>query len=82
MDRGAWRATVHEIAELDMTEATEHACRDPEGLSYVDDLHHLFAALFLFQDPHTFSLCLISDSLRGHSYLFSLGLCISALLLT
>ena len=24
MDRGAWWATVHEIAESDMTEATEH----------------------------------------------------------
>ena len=71
MDRGAWRATVHEIAELDTTEATEHACRDPEGLSYVGDLRHLFAALFSFripipslsasflthqEDTHTFSL--------------------------
>ena len=26
MDRGACRATVHGIAELDMTEATSHAC--------------------------------------------------------
>ena len=26
MDRGAWRATVHRVAELDMTEVTEHAC--------------------------------------------------------
>ena len=25
MDRGAWRATVHSVAELDMTEATWHA---------------------------------------------------------
>ena len=25
MDRGAWGATVHEIAELDMTESTYHA---------------------------------------------------------
>ena len=24
MDRGTWRATVHEVAELDMTEATLH----------------------------------------------------------
>ena len=24
MDRGTWWATVHEVAELDMTEATEH----------------------------------------------------------
>ena len=27
MDRVAWWATVHSIAESDMTEATEHACR-------------------------------------------------------
>ena len=25
MDRGAWRATVHRVAELDTTEATERA---------------------------------------------------------
>ena len=25
MDRGAWQATVHRVAELDMTEATLHA---------------------------------------------------------
>ena len=24
LDRGAWRATVHRVAELDTTEATEH----------------------------------------------------------
>ena len=24
IDRGAWRATVHGVAELDMTEVTEH----------------------------------------------------------
>ena len=27
MDRGAWQATVHKVAKLDMTEATSHACR-------------------------------------------------------
>ena len=26
MDSGAWWATVHEVAESDMTEVTEHAC--------------------------------------------------------
>ena len=25
MDRGVWRATVYRVAELDMTEATQHA---------------------------------------------------------
>ena len=24
MDRGAWHATVHEVPESDMTEATQH----------------------------------------------------------
>ena len=27
MDRGAWQATVHRVAESDTTEVTEHACR-------------------------------------------------------
>ena len=26
MDRGAWRAMVHRVAESDMTEVTSHAC--------------------------------------------------------
>ena len=26
MDRGAWRATVHWVAELDITEGTWHEC--------------------------------------------------------
>ena len=26
MDRGAWRAIIHRVAELDTTEATQHAC--------------------------------------------------------
>ena len=26
LDRGAWQATVHGVAELDTTGATEHAC--------------------------------------------------------
>ena len=26
MDKGAWRATVHGVAELDASEATLHAC--------------------------------------------------------
>ena len=31
LDKGAWRATVHRVTELDMSEATEHACM--QGLS-------------------------------------------------
>ena len=27
MDRGAWQATVHKVAKLNMTEAISHACR-------------------------------------------------------
>ena len=30
MDGGAWQATVHRVAELDMTEATYCTCTDPE----------------------------------------------------
>ena len=29
MDRGAWRATVHGVAESDKTGVTEHACMHP-----------------------------------------------------
>ena len=33
MNRGAWLATVHGVAELDMTEVTEHAlCELGENL--------------------------------------------------
>ena len=31
MDRGAWRATVHRVAESNMTEATEHTCMHAHG---------------------------------------------------
>ena len=31
MDRGAWQAAVRGIAELDMTEATKHACTEERG---------------------------------------------------
>ena len=35
MDRGAWWATVQEITESDVTEATEHACYEwPSGFRY------------------------------------------------
>ena len=27
MDRGAWRAAVHRVAESDMTKVTYHACK-------------------------------------------------------
>ena len=29
MDRGSWWATIHGVSELDMIEATEHACMLP-----------------------------------------------------
>ena len=31
MDRGAWRAIVYRFAELDMTEATDLACKNTDG---------------------------------------------------
>ena len=35
MDRGAWWATVHRVAELDTTEATQHAhAMEAKVLSY------------------------------------------------
>ena len=37
MDRGAWWATVHGVAQSDMTEATEQQQQDT-GLLYTDSL--------------------------------------------
>ena len=31
MDRGAWRATVHKVAEPDMTEHTSGDAGEPQG---------------------------------------------------
>ena len=31
MDRGAWQAIVHRVAELDQTEATEHTCNNAQS---------------------------------------------------
>ena len=33
MDRGAWRAAVHRVAESDMTEATSHNTQHSASLS-------------------------------------------------
>ena len=41
MDREAWQAIVHEVTELDMTEATEHACTH---------VHTVFEASLLYLD--------------------------------
>ena len=40
MDRGAWRAAAHRVAESDTTEATEHTCHVvciPEPHSVIGD---------------------------------------------
>ena len=37
IDKGSWWASVHRIAELDITEVTQHACR-PSGETR-DSLH-------------------------------------------
>ena len=34
MDRGAWWATVHGVAELDTTDTTEHACMSVQPIEY------------------------------------------------
>ena len=34
MDREVWRATVHGVSELDMTEATEHESDHELGIVY------------------------------------------------
>ena len=34
MDRGAWRATVQGLKELDMTEATEHTAQTSQRISW------------------------------------------------
>jgi len=37
MNRGAWQAAVHGVAELDTTEATQHACT--QGTKHTEDEH-------------------------------------------
>ena len=34
MDRGAWQATVHRVAESDMIEVTEHACMRAKDIMF------------------------------------------------
>ena len=34
MDKGAWRATVQGLKELDMTEATEHTAQTSQRISW------------------------------------------------
>ena len=34
MDREAWLATVHRVAESDMIEVTEHTCTNAQNLKY------------------------------------------------
>ena len=38
MDRGAWWATVHGVAELDTTEATEHSMIKKKGRKRVVEI--------------------------------------------
>ena len=55
MDRGDWQATVHGVAELDMTETTQHAC----SLLFTDLYLLLFSSV-------QFSRSIVSDSLQLH----------------
>ena len=34
MDRGAWQATVHRVAESDTIEVTEHACMPAKDIMF------------------------------------------------
>ena len=34
MDRGAWQATVHRVAESDTIEVTEHACMHAKDIMF------------------------------------------------
>ena len=66
--------------------------KDPEGLSYISGLHHLFIELFFTQDdahtPLQVCLCLAPDLLcsffliREDVHILPLRVCISALLLS
>ena len=35
MDRGAWQAMVHVVAELNRTEVSEHSCTHIQDMSWV-----------------------------------------------
>ena len=51
MDRGTWQATVHGVAELDTTEATQHACMLP-----IMPLHFFLKKFFFIFDCAVSSL--------------------------
>ena len=45
MDRGAWQAFVHRVAELDMTEATEHTYTGRKAMREGKTEHYPFETL-------------------------------------
>ena len=57
MDRGAWRATVHRVAESDMTEVTFYTCRRALGSVYLPALlsTRILTAVVSWDSPHLIS---------------------------
>jgi len=88
-ERGAWWATVHRIAELDMTEATQHACMQiipgrliSKGqqcliISSFIYFYHIHPLSIISQSYSVFLVCLSFWSVWFHSICLSLNIFLS-----
>ena len=75
MDRGAWQATIHRVAESDTTEVTEHVYTHGYTTFYLSVHHMIDIGLFLLATVNSaalnshlcaFSKHMFSSLLGGH----------------
>ena len=61
MDRGAWRATVHRVAESDTTEATQHTHTHRLGLGKQQVSTSWFWSETHVEKKYSMSACILCD---------------------